>query len=69
MILHTGISMFSSADAAAARGGKYPSWIAEVKIPRDMAIHVAKTLGRGHYSVLAEPRVLAERAHDTGQRA
>ena len=33
VILHTGISMFDSSEAAVARGGRYSSWVAEVKIP------------------------------------
>lgn len=67
--LHTGISMFDSPEAAVSRGGRYPSYVAEVKIPAGLAIHVAKTLGRGHYSVWADPRILTDLAGDSGHKA
>ena len=69
VILHTGISMFDSPEAAVARGGRYSSWVAEVKIPPSLAIHVAKTLSKGHYTVWADPRILTDLAGDTGQTA
>ena len=68
VILHVGLSMFSSASAAASRGGKYRSMIAEVTLPRDPDIHVAKTFGAEHYTVWGDPAILAGSARDTGQR-
>lgn len=68
-IFHMGLSMFSTANAAASRGGKYPSKIYRVTLPHDPDIHVAKTRGVEHYTVWGEPTKLEQAAQDTGQRA
>jgi hypothetical protein len=54
--------MFSTRQAALARGGKYPSWVAELNIPAGMSMHVAKTLGKNHYSVWGDPKLLVDLA-------
>ena len=64
-LIHKGLSMFNSLEKAVAkipvleRGGHTVYGIAEIRIPAGAAdVTVIKTLGAGHYTVVAEPATL-----------
>ena len=61
-ILHTALSMFPTPEEARARGGLYDSHVARVQLSAGLSIHVAKTLGLGHYSVWGDPKDLMQLA-------
>jgi hypothetical protein len=60
-ILHAGLSMFATVDQAVSRARRIPKIVAAVRISGP-DIHVAKTLGAGHYTVWGEAADLCERA-------
>jgi hypothetical protein len=63
------VSVWSTLDAARRKARAYPAlgtFVATISIPTDEpGIKVRKTLGRGHYTVWAEPRRLLELVVDT----
>ena len=59
-VLHTGISMFDEQDLARDRA-RPPTYLAEVRLTEGHGFYLAKTFGRGHYTVWGEVLVsLAE---------
>lgn len=60
-IYELGVSMFATEDQARSRMGR-PGAIARVVLPPNAGVHVAKTLGTGHYTVWGDPDVLAAHA-------
>jgi hypothetical protein len=60
-ILHAGLSMFETVEQAVSRAQRTPKIVAAVRISGP-DIHVAKTLGAGHYTVWGEAEDLCERA-------
>ena len=60
-ILHAGLSMFATVDQAVSRARRIPKIVAAVRLSGP-DIHVAKTLGPGHFTVWGEAEDLCERA-------
>ena len=58
--LHTGLSVFDSAQRAAevARRLPFAGAVCELEIPDDAPIRVRKTLGPGHFTVWGDPDAL-----------
>jgi hypothetical protein len=60
-ILHAGLSMFETVEQAVSRARRTPRIVAAVRLSGP-DVHVAKTLGPGHYTVWADAEDLCERA-------
>jgi len=60
-ILHAGLSMFETVEQAVSRARRTPRIVAAVRLSGP-DIHVAKTLGAGHYTVWGDTEVLCEQA-------
>jgi len=60
-ILHAGVSMFQTVEQAVSRARQIPKIVAAVQVSGH-DIHVAKTLGPGHYTVWGDAEDLSERA-------
>lgn len=60
-ILHAGLSMFETVEQAVSRARRTPKIVAAVRL-NGPDVHVAKTLGPGHYTVWGEAEDLCERA-------
>ena len=60
-ILHAGLSMFATVDQAVSRARRIPKIVAAVRLSGP-DIHIAKTLGPGHFTVWGEAKDLCERA-------
>jgi len=60
-ILHAGLSMFATVDQAVSRARRIPKIVAAVRLSGP-DIHVAKTLGPGHFTVSGEAEDPCERA-------
>lgn len=66
-ILHAGVSMFETADQAASRSRRSPTYIGEVSLPESQAwgLYIAKTLtDPGHYTVWGVPELLCGLVQD-----
>jgi hypothetical protein len=60
-ILHAGLSMFETVEQAVSRARRTPRIVAAVRLSGP-ELHVAKTLGPGHYTVWGDAEDLCERA-------
>src|SRR3954464_13412073 len=58
-LLLVGVSMFDSLAGALAVARRRPAWIAELRLPGGLGIHLARRGPPGHHTVWGEPRVLA----------
>ena len=63
LILHAGVSTFDELAQLLKRFRRSPMWVAEVTLEEGCGFHIAKTLGRGHYTVWGDPELLASRSH------
>ena len=60
-VLYAGLSMFRTQAQALSRAKRSPKIVAEVRLAGPN-VHVAKTVGKGHYTVWGDPRELADAA-------
>ena len=59
VLLHSGISLFSSPEAALARARRRPAPLAAVTLEAGHGLYLAKTGSRFHYTAWGEPDRLA----------
>ncbi|MCA1679951.1 MAG: hypothetical protein LC777_13900 [Actinobacteria bacterium] len=64
-ILHCGVSMFDSEEAARSRARRKPAFVAAVTLEAGRGFSLAKTAGPSHYTVWGEPEALAACARTT----
>lgn len=64
-LLHCGVSMFDSEEAARSRARRMPVLVAAVTLEPERGFVAAKTAGPGHYTVWGEPEALAACARAT----
>jgi hypothetical protein len=68
LVLHRGISMFRTAELAEERARRTPKHIAQVTLPPDVGLTLARTFphSAGHYTVWGEADVLLANASPVG---
>jgi hypothetical protein len=62
-IEHAGLSVFDDVAVAVAIASRYPVYVAGIDLPRGLGCSIAKTGPPRHFTVWADPNVLAASVH------
>jgi hypothetical protein len=59
-VLLAGVSMFDTEQGALKVARRYPATIARVRLRTEVGIHLARSGGRGHFTIWGAPSVLID---------